>query len=149
VHGLVIGAARGRHERYAARLRERAVARGIPVTFTGEQEDVREIFSLCEVILSLSGRPESFGRTVLEALSLGIPVVGYAHGGVGEILGRVFPAGRVPPGDVRAAADRVSGFLRERPRVPDVEAYPLSRMLERTLALYADLARVRLGSAAP
>ena len=30
-------------------------------------------------------KPESFGRIVLEALSVGIPVIGYDIGGVAEI----------------------------------------------------------------
>ena len=42
---------------------------------------------------------------------MGIPVVGYDHGGVGEILEAQFPAGRVPVGDVNCLADRVTKIL--------------------------------------
>jgi glycosyltransferase involved in cell wall biosynthesis len=36
------------------------------------------------------------GRTVLEALAVGRPVVGWDHGGVGELLRQLFPQGAVP-----------------------------------------------------
>ena len=75
-------------------------------------------------MLSLSAKPESFGRTVLEALSLGRPVVGYAHGGVGEILDRRYPAGRVPPGDVETLLARVVGLLDAPAPVPAEPAFP-------------------------
>ncbi|GBL46756.1 glycosyltransferase [Sulfuriferula multivorans] len=54
---------------------------------------MREVFAVSDIVLSLSSKPESFGRTVLEALRLGTPVVGYNHGGVGEILAAAYPAG--------------------------------------------------------
>ena len=37
--------------------------------------------------------PEAFGRTVIESIKLGVPVIGYDHGGVGEQLKHVFPSG--------------------------------------------------------
>jgi glycosyltransferase involved in cell wall biosynthesis len=48
----------------------------------------------CRLVLQLSAKPESFGRTVVEALSSGAPVVGWDHGGVGELLARYFPRAR-------------------------------------------------------
>jgi len=50
-----------------------------------------------DIVMALSQQPESFGLTVLEALALGRPVVGYDCGGVGELLSALFPAGKVPP----------------------------------------------------
>ena len=45
-------------------------------------------------MLQLSRKPEAFGRTVVEALSVGRPVLGWAHGGVGELLRAAAAAGR-------------------------------------------------------
>ena len=90
-------------------------------------------------MLSLSTKPESFGRTVLEALSLGRPVVAYAQGGVGEILDRLYPVGRVPPDDTAALFSRVSALLETAPPVPSESAFPLQGMLDETLALYTAL----------
>jgi glycosyltransferase involved in cell wall biosynthesis len=50
---------------------------------TTPRSDVQAIYSLSHVVLQLSSKPEAFGRTVIEALQLGVPVLGFAHGGVG------------------------------------------------------------------
>ena len=55
--------------------------------------DVRDIYAASNVVLSLSRKSESFGRTALEALFMGVPMLGYDHDGVGEILGELFPQG--------------------------------------------------------
>lgn len=143
-HALVVGGEDPRRTDYARELHRavRAAGLGERVTFTGVRDDMREVYAACDLVLSLSRKPESFGRTVLEAASLGVPVIGYDHGGVGEVLATVFPAGRVPVGDTGAVATRAAAFLRQRPRLPETTAYPLSRMLERTLALYTELCGV-------
>ncbi len=139
--GLIVGDQDPRHAAYAEELRILSRAAGEPqlITFTGARSDLREIYAVSDVVLSLSIRPESFGRTVLEALSLGIPVVGYRRGGVGEVLDAVFPAGGVQPGDAEALEEKVLGFMRSRPEVPASQVYPLGRMLDQTLALYQKL----------
>ena len=142
VAGVVVGGATGKHERYA-----RELARQAPwLTFAGHRDDVREIMAASAAVVSLSTRPESFGRTTLEALSLGTPVVGYDHGGVGEVLGQVFPEGRVAVGVPAAAAERLCAVLADetgaRARVRD-HAFDEARMCAETLVLYADLAAER------
>lgn len=141
VHGLIVGGPEPRRQAYADALREHVRSRGLTdiVLFTGHRADMRDIYAISTLVLSLSAKPESFGRTVLEALSLGRPVVGYAHGGVGEILERLYPAGRVPPGDVETLVARVAGLLDAPAPVPAEPAFPLRRMLDETLALYAAL----------
>ena len=138
--GLVVGAASGKHERYAAALKRRAPW----LAFAGHRDDLREIMAISAAVVSLSTRPESFGRTVLEALSLGTPVVGYDHGGVGEVLAQVFPQGCAKAGDVDAAAAGVGSVLNDEPaaraNVRD-HAFDQARMCSETLALYARLAR--------
>ncbi len=71
---------------------------------------------------------------------MGRAVVGYNHGGVGEILEKVFPEGRVAVGDIAMAAQRVAEFITTPPQVLLVQPYTLAKMLECTLALYQDLA---------
>ena len=65
------------------------------VTFTGHRSDLQNIISISSIVLSLTQQPESFGRTTLEALALGKPVIGYEHGGVGEILDALLPSGKI------------------------------------------------------
>ena len=78
------------------------------ITFLGHRPDIREIMAVSDIVCALSQQPESFGRTVLEAMALGKPVVGYDCGGVGELLASHFPAGRVPLGE-RAACSKSRG----------------------------------------
>ena len=138
VYGLIVGGPEPGRQRYADGLRKMARSRGVGdvVLFAGHRSDIREIYAISTLVLSLSAKPESFGRTVLEALGLGIPVAGYDHGGVGEILRRIYPVGLVSVGDSEALTKRVKELLAAAPAVPPELAYPLRRMLDETLALY-------------
>jgi glycosyltransferase involved in cell wall biosynthesis len=143
VRGLIVGGAEPRRQRYADGLREKVRSRILSdiVLFTSHRDDMREIYAVSTLVLSLSLQPESFGRTTLEALSLGVPVIGYDHGGVGEILTRMYPAGLVPAGDLETLTERVMELLAAAPPVPAEPVFPLRRMLDETLALYAALSR--------
>jgi len=139
VHGLVVGAPGSPTSTYFSQLRRRAEQRGLPITFTGGRNDVRDILAHSDILLSLSSQPESFGRTVAEALAVGTPVVAYDHGGVGEILGAAFPEGAVPEGDLSVAVERLLQFRHQPPRVANISPFPLQRTLDDTLALYRQL----------
>ena len=140
-HGLIVGGVDRRKQRYADEIRKAVVEMGLEddVTFTGHRSDMKELYSVSDIVFSLSSKPESFGRTVLEALALGTPVVGYSHGGVGEILNDVFPDGAVPAGNCTALTQRVVRLLEERTVVPPVAGYTLTEMLEQTFRIYEDL----------
>ena len=145
VQGLIVGGEDPRRLKYADSLHRLVRAKGLEghITFTGERGDMREIFASSNLVLSLSQQPESFGRTVLEALALGVPVIGYDQGGVGEILAELFPAGRVAAGDLDDLTKRVEHFLHKTPPVPNGNPFTLQRMLDDTLAIYDRLAAAR------
>ncbi len=139
MHGLIVGDADASGRAYAQSLRREVASRALPVTFSGHRQDMRDIYASSDLVLSLSSHPESFGRTVLEALSIGVPVLGYDHGGVGEVLAGAFPEGRVPAGDEQALLARVHD-LREHPLRPVTPVpYTLQAMVSETLALYQEL----------
>jgi glycosyltransferase involved in cell wall biosynthesis len=142
VHGLIVGEEDPRRRRYAADVRQRVGELGLggDVTFTGHRSDIREIYAISSAVLSLSTQPESFGRTALEPLALGVPVIGYDHGGVGEILRAVYPQGAVELLDADALKQRVTATLSEpHTLVPPFEQFRLQEMLDQTLALYKEL----------
>jgi len=141
VHGLVVGGPHPRKREYESELHALVRSRGLGghVTFLGQRSDLREIFAVTDCVFSLTREPEAFGRTTVEALSLGRPVIGYDHGGTGEILREVFPAGRVPAGDIAAAAQRTVELLAACPEVPRDQPFTLARMQAGTLAVYAAL----------
>ena len=143
VHGLVVGGEHARRKRFGEELRHlvRSMNLDEHITFTGHRTDMKEIYSVSDLVLSLSSKPESFGRTVLEALSLGTPVVGYEHGGVGEILSEVFSPGLVAAEGETALYERTLQMLAAHaPAVEPVTKFQLSKMLDQTVRLYEELA---------
>jgi glycosyltransferase involved in cell wall biosynthesis len=141
VHGLIVGHLDPARQAYTGELQRRIDDRGLTarITFTGQRADIREVYAVSDLVLSLSQKPEAFGRTVLEALCLGTPVLGYDHGGVGEILGRLYPAGRVAAGDATALAACAARLLAAPPPVSQDELFTLDAMLADTLDLYRSL----------
>lgn len=139
-HGLIIGDFKknsGVRERLWRRIDALEVADR--VTFTGHREDLRGLLSISDIVYCLSTQPESFGRTAAEALAMGRPVIGYDHGGIGEVLARIFPQGAVALGDGHELLDRTRQFLEAPPEVPDEQPFLKSEMQQRTLELYQSL----------
>ncbi|MHB1054088.1 MAG: glycosyltransferase family 4 protein [Thiobacillus sp.] len=143
VHGLIVGGASTSKLRYLQKLRYRVRSMGLEsdISFTGQRDDLKNILAISNLVLSLSTQPESFGRTTLEALRLGVPTAGYDHGGVGEILRTIYPDGLLPLGDIGAATQRIATLLQQPSLVPDDDFYPLRNMLSQTLELYEQLVR--------
>lgn len=139
---LLLGVIEPGREAYLEELRELVRARGLEsqVVMLPARDDVRDIFAVSSLVLQLSNKPEAFGRTVVEALSLCRPVLGYAHGGVGELLAELYPAGRVPLGDRERLVERAAELLRVAPPIPMLQSYRLSDMQQSTLALYEEVA---------
>jgi len=141
-HALIVGGAHPRKRAFADELAERIVGLGLEdrVSITGDRPDLREILAVSDLAFSLTLEPEAFGRTTLEAVALGTPVIGFAHGGTREILEVLYPEGLVPVGDTDAAARAAARVLRDPVRL-DTGAGPFTEaaMVEATLAVYREL----------
>lgn len=138
IHGVVVGEARV-GSRYRDELEGLAERYGVldRLTFTGARTDIRDWMSIAEIVYSLcSDPPEAFGRTVPEALHLGIPVIAWDHGGVRETLAALFPEGAVTPGNRHELLMRSQDFLELRPEVPFRQAFGLRESMEKTFAVY-------------
>ena len=145
VCGVIVGNARpgSRYRRELEGLVERNGLCG-RIVFTGARQDMRDWMAAAEIVYSLcSDPPEAFGRTVPEALHLGVPVIGWNHGGVQEVLAEMFPPGAVAPNDPRALLARSRDFLRQRPSVPPSQAFRLEDSMSSTLRLYQSLCHGR------
>jgi glycosyltransferase involved in cell wall biosynthesis len=140
---LLLGAREPGREAYVAELEALAKQRGVAdrIAITVPRNDVREIYAISALLLQLSIQPEAFGRTVIEALALCRPVLGYAHGGVGELLAELYPDGRVPPGDATRLVERAAELLRLSPAIAPLTRYRLADMQAATLAVYTELAQ--------
>jgi glycosyltransferase involved in cell wall biosynthesis len=126
-------------EAYLAELRSLAAARGVEsaLRVSPPRSEVVRAYAGSDLVLQLSRKPEAFGRTVIEALSVGVPVLGWNHGGVGEQLAALQPDGAVPLGDAAALLRRARALLEAPPAAPAHIPYTLAAMQQATLETYA------------
>ncbi len=76
------------------------------VRFVGSQRKIPEIAALSQVVCSCNTKkPESFGRTVAEALAMNTPVVAAKHGGVLDIIRDGTDGFFFEPGNAEALAE--------------------------------------------
>lgn len=143
VLGIIAGGVEKRRRGFRAGLEATVHKFGLAdnIFFSGHRNDLKEIMSVSDLVFSLAREPEAFGRSSLEALGLGVPVIAYDHGGAGEVLKEVFPAGLVAPLNIEAAAERALEFHCQRPVVPDRQPFTLDAMLDQTIELYTHAAR--------
>jgi glycosyltransferase involved in cell wall biosynthesis len=146
VCGLIAGNTHPKKQAYLDELHQQAESLGITndITFLGHRSDLRELMVLSHIVMALSQQPESFGLTVLEALSLRKPVVGYDRGGVGELLAALYPAGRVPPKDSDALSARVADILCNPSYPSSINPFTQQNMFTSTLGIYEELLREQL-----
>lgn len=142
VHGLIVGETHPRKQGFLAVLQQRITELNLQsdITFTGHRNDLQNILTISNIVFSLAKEPEAFGRTTIEALSMGIPVIGYNHGGVAEQLDALFPEGKVAVGDIQAVVDKVIAWQHTIPSVGVEHPFTLQMMCQNTLQIYQDLA---------
>jgi glycosyltransferase involved in cell wall biosynthesis len=139
------GAGDPRRAAYVAELQAQAAQLGLAdaLAITEPTTAIARAYAASDLVLQLSRKPEAFGRTVLEALAVGRPVLGWDHGGVGELLGEWWPQGAVVPFDAQALASAARACLAQavapEVRMPDT----LHAMQEATLSLYDELVQHR------
>lgn len=134
----LLGADEPGREAYLAELRALADRLGVAdwLVASAPRSDIREAYAASDLVLQLSGKPEAFGRTVVEALSIGRPVLGWDHGGVGELLHALYPAGAVRLGDTSALAVAARALLAAPAPMPVTIPHTLAAMQSATLELY-------------
>lgn len=74
------------------------------VVFLGKHASVEALLGLADLFL-LTSESESFGLAALEAISCGVPVVGYRAGGLPEVISHGENGLLVPVGEVARAAE--------------------------------------------
>ena len=143
-HGIIAGGYHPGRTRFYNLLNKQIAALGLEksITFIGHRHDLKEVMSVSQIILSLAKEPEAFGRTALEALSLGVPVIAYDHGGATEVLAQMFPPGRIVVGDTESAVNKIEEFYHQPPLVTSENPFTLQHMLNQTLGVYTKIAGI-------
>jgi len=126
------------------------------VRFLGQRNDIPELISLASVVV-LPSLAESFGFVLLEAMSLGKPVVASTTGGIPEVVSHGETGLLVPPGDSLSLADSIIRVLLQ----PDLAAqlaakgkqraqlFTFDRMIRGYEAVYANFQPSRFIIEAP
>jgi len=102
----------------AETLRALVRARGLDpvVNLVGAQENPFPFAAAADVAV-MASHAEAFGRTTLEYLALGLPVVAAESGGSAELVGHESSGMLVPPGDPVAIADALEGYALDPARI--------------------------------
>jgi|DewCreStandDraft_4_1066084.scaffolds.fasta_scaffold02256_9 glycosyltransferase involved in cell wall biosynthesis len=102
-------------QQFAETLRRQILERNLlkNILLTGYRPDVPDLMNAMDIVLHASIQPEPFGMVVLEAMSLGKPVIATDLGGPKEIIENGVSGLLVPPGDAQALSERISRLLRD------------------------------------
>ncbi len=141
VHGLIVGEATPGNEEYAKDLRLDVDRRGLScdISFLGHRGDMESLYKISSVVVNLSQHAEPFGRTVIEALAMGTPVVAYNSGGPAESLLECLPEGLVEENDLPSLVEKVAGFINQCPQIVLPEQFTLDYQAKQTLKVYYQL----------
>lgn len=87
-HFVIVGRAFNEDQEYQADLERIISDKGLSdrVHFSGFHDDVPAILSDLDTLLHTSERPEPFGRVIIEAMAVGVPVIAADDGGPREII---------------------------------------------------------------
>jgi len=107
-HSVVIGEDNSRERINSQTLRESAQEWGVGDRFTilPPSFAIENYYKHADIVVTLAPR-EPFGRTVVEAIACGVPVVGSQTGGIGETLRHFAPEWTVDPHNPAAAAEAI------------------------------------------
>jgi glycosyltransferase involved in cell wall biosynthesis len=145
VVGLIVGGVREDKQDYFHLLEILVKELGVDdnIIFTGSQNKVAEIYALSNVVVSSSKKPESFGRSVAEALALGTPVVATNHGGVLDIIIENENGFFYPVGDSESLAKSIDqcSHLKFDGYHYISENFSLQKMVQSTIKVYEGVLR--------
>lgn len=119
-HGVIVGEDNSPGQTRTQALLEQAESLGVADRFTvlPPTFSIQDYYKYADVVVTLSPR-EPFGRTVVEAIACGVPVIGSQTGGIGEILHNFAPGWTVEPNDPIAAAEAIVCIAAD-PNTPNI-----------------------------
>ena len=142
--GLIVGGVRHDKQAYYERLQAlvEELHAGKQIVFAGSHSQMPEIYALSDVLVSCSKKPESFGRTLIEAMAMNTPVIATRHGGALDIIIEGQTGFFVQPCDHKELANRISDvFQFDFPNLREYAEcnFSLKNMVETELCVYSGL----------
>jgi glycosyltransferase involved in cell wall biosynthesis len=146
---VIVGGVQAGQEAHAEGLRRLANELGLndAVVFCGSQSRVPEILHASDVLVSCAHtKPETFGRSMAEALAMERPVVAARHGGALDIVREGENGMLFTPGDAADLARCLVAVSRRTftgLRADVLARFALDAMVDRTLAVYREVLAAR------
>ena len=144
--GLIVGGYRKDKSDYFKSLQQLVADHKLEgrIIFTGSQVDIASIYALSDIVVNASLKMGNMGRTVVEALALGTPVIATTFEGLRNLVEDDKNGYVINNKDVNSLADALIRTLRTsftvgaiRSTVP--EEYTLDHMVKSILGVYQQL----------
>lgn len=144
IRGVIVGGVRHDKQAYYERLQKlvKELHAEDRIVFAGSHSQMPEIYALSDILVSSSKKPESFGRTLIEAMAMNTPVIATRHGGALDIIQDGHNGFLVTPGctdELAAAILRQKQEARCDLRTDTLARFSLDQMVEKTLRVYEEL----------
>jgi len=141
IHGIVVGPVSKSKQKFFKKLQSKVQKLNLEtkITFCGSRSDIVNVYKFADIVYNLSKTPEPFGRTTIEAASVGTKIMGWDHGGTKEILSELFPDGLVKLEDIQALKDKTLELLSDDNKKPKPNTFTSERMISSTLEVYRSL----------
>lgn len=114
------------------------------IIFTGNQQHIKEIFSLSDVSISASNKPETFGRANVESIFMGTPLIATNIGATADYVIEGKNGYLFEPNDADALANLIlkidkNNFDKEEMAHYIKENFSLEQMVGKNMNVYNDL----------
>lgn len=114
---LLVGSAYGKDDTFARMIADRAASPALRphVQMLGSRQDIPDILALSTIVLHASTQPEPFGRTFLEGMALGRPVIASNEGGPLDVIEHEADGLLIEPRNPERLAQAVNRLLHDAP----------------------------------
>ena len=139
---LIAGEAKDKHQKYLDHLKKLIHSLNLEsdIYFLNFRKDIKNIYAISNIVFNTSNKPESFGRSILEPLSIGIPSIGYNRGGVKEILEELYPYGAIEPNDSKSLLYKSLSILDgNNQNIKENTKFLKSNMCQSTINFYKEI----------
>jgi len=143
---LLVGSVDKRRSNYYEELKK--IIDDIPnandIIFTGNQQHIKEIFSLSDVSISASNKPETFGRANVESIFMGTPLIATNIGATADYVIEEKNGYLFEPNDAEALARFIlkidkNTFNKEEMAQYIKNNFSLEQMVNKNMNVYNDL----------
>lgn len=152
LYGIVAGELSRTEEKGEIERRLQSLIDKGRIKYIGYTKDIYEVLSSIDILIYPSVVPEGFGRTILEALMTGTPVIGSQVGAIPEVLDGIPYTAIVPPRE-RDFNNAIENLLSQNIIPEKIRKYALNKfpprksslLLEKLLIEYLHLTNHKLG----